>query len=210
MDAPRPILKAISVLLICQASRTVRNGRDTSAKRATDKVVQRKAEHHQPPPPPPMEAPAWRLLTAAKVRRWPGVGKEGGALHLLDVVEAGDADEAVGEGEVHARISERTSSGGAAVHGELPHHPVAVVVVARDDGGVEAGPAVGVSVRLSADSNSMQGVQPLLRRYWTWRAISWSERGEEGESLEEPEGEGRKRSRSARCEKKTIAFSRSG
>jgi hypothetical protein len=23
----------------------------------------------------------------------------------------------------------------------------------------------------------MQGVQPLLRRYWTWRAISWSERG---------------------------------
>ena len=30
---------------------------------------------------------------------------------------------------------------------------------------------------LSADSNSMQGVQPLLRRYCTWRAISWSERG---------------------------------
>ena len=23
----------------------------------------------------------------------------------------------------------------------------------------------------------MQGVQPLLRRYWTWRATSWSERG---------------------------------
>jgi hypothetical protein len=23
----------------------------------------------------------------------------------------------------------------------------------------------------------MQGVQPLLRRYCTWRAISWSERG---------------------------------
>jgi hypothetical protein len=23
----------------------------------------------------------------------------------------------------------------------------------------------------------MQGVQPLLRRYWTWRAISWSDRG---------------------------------
>jgi hypothetical protein len=29
----------------------------------------------------------------------------------------------------------------------------------------------------SADSNSMQGVQPLLRRYCTWRAISWSDRG---------------------------------
>jgi len=30
---------------------------------------------------------------------------------------------------------------------------------------------------LSALSNSMQGVQPLLSRYCTWRAISESDRG---------------------------------
>ena len=50
---------------------------------------------------------------------------------------------------------------------------------------------------LSADSNSMQGVQPLLRRYWTWRAISWSDRGGRKEKvsknlmLGEGVGEGR-------------------
>ena len=48
----------------------------------------------------------------------------------------------------HARTSWRTSSVGAAVHGELPHHPVAVVVVTRVDAVVNAGPAVGVAVRL--------------------------------------------------------------
>ena len=49
------------------------------------------------------------------------VGKEGGALHLLDVVETGDADEALGKAWVHARISWRTSSGLLQLQdGELP------------------------------------------------------------------------------------------
>ena len=141
------------------------------------------------------------------------VGKEGGALHLLDVVEAGDADEALGEGlGARADLLEDLIGVGAAVHGELPHHPVAVVVVARDDGGVEAGPAVGVSVRLvgglELDAGSPAVVEEVLDLAGD---LLVGEGGEEGESLEEPEGEGRKRSRSARCaKKKTIAFSRSG
>jgi len=45
----------------------------------------------------------------------------------------------------------------------------------------------------------MQGVQPLLRRYWTWRAISWSERGGRKEKVSknlEKESEGKGASRS--------------
>jgi hypothetical protein len=40
----------------------------------------------------------------------------------------------------------------------------------------------------------MQGVQPLLRRYCTWRAISWSERGGRKEKVSknlEEEAKGR-------------------
>ena len=117
------------------------------------------------------------------------VGKEGGALHLLDVVEAGDADEAVGEGGgARADLREDLLGVGAAVHGELPHHPVAVVVVARDDGGVEAGPAVGVSVRLvgglELDAGSPAVVEEVLDLAGD---LLVGEGGEEGESLEEPE-----------------------
>jgi hypothetical protein len=36
----------------------------------------------------------------------------------------------------------------------------------------------------------MQGVQPLLRRYWTWRATSWSERGGRKEKVSKNLGEG--------------------
>ena len=99
------------------------------------------------------------------------------------------ADEAPGEGAgARADLLEDLLGVGAAVHGELPHHPVAVVVVTRVDAVVNAGPAVGVAVRLLGGLELDAGVQPLLRRYCTWRAISWSDRGEEGESLEEPEG----------------------
>jgi hypothetical protein len=47
---------------------------------------------------------------------------------------------------------------------------------------------------LPAPSNSMQGAQPLLMRYWTWRAISWSERGGRKEKVSKNlRGEGARR-----------------
>ena len=150
-------------------------------------------------------------LEGAVVRR--AVREEGGALDLLDVVETRDANEAVGErAGARADLGEDLIRGGAAVHGELPHHPVAVVVVTRVDVVVNVGPAVGVAVRLlgglELDAGSPAVVEEVLDLAGD---LLVGEGGKEGESLEEPEGEGRKRSRSARCaKKKTIAFSRSG
>ena len=131
---------------------------------------------------------AGHRLEGAVVRR--AVREEGGALDLLDVVETRDANEAVGErAGARADLGEDLIRGGAAVHGELPHHPVAVVVVARDDGGVEAGPAVGVSVRLvgglELDAGSPAVVEEVLDLAGD---LLVGEGGEEGEGLEEPEG----------------------
>ena len=53
----------------------------------------------------------------------------------------------------------------------------------------------------------MQGVQPLLRRYWTWRAISWSERGGRKEKVSknlEKESEGKGASRSENCRQGAV------
>eukprot|EP00352_Strombidinopsis_acuminata_P004772 CAMPEP_0176363430 /NCGR_PEP_ID=MMETSP0126-20121128/19105_1 /TAXON_ID=141414 ORGANISM="Strombidinopsis acuminatum, Strain SPMC142" /NCGR_SAMPLE_ID=MMETSP0126 /ASSEMBLY_ACC=CAM_ASM_000229 /LENGTH=188 /DNA_ID=CAMNT_0017719709 /DNA_START=117 /DNA_END=682 /DNA_ORIENTATION=- len=116
------------------------------------------------------------------------VGKEGGALDLLDVVEAGDADEALGEGTgAGADLLENLLGVGAAVHGELPHHPVAVVVVASVDGGVEARPAVGLGVSLlgglELDAGSPAVVEEVLHLAGD---LAVREGGEEGEGLEEP------------------------
>ena len=121
------------------------------------------------------------------------VGKEGGALDLLDVVEAGDADEALGEGAgAGADLLEDLLGVGAAVHGELPHHPVAVVVVARVDGGVEAGPAVGVSVRLVGGLELNAGSPAVVEEVLNLAGdLGVGEGGAEGESLEEPEGKER-------------------
>jgi len=121
------------------------------------------------------------------------VGQEGGALHLLDVVEAGDADEALGEGAgARADLLEDLLGVGAAVHGELPHHPVAVVVVTRVDVVVNAGPAVGVAVRLlgglELDAGSPAVVEEVLHLAGD---LLVRQGGEEGESLEEPGGEAR-------------------
>mmetsp|Transcript_59441 Transcript_59441/g.143493 ORF Transcript_59441/g.143493 Transcript_59441/m.143493 type:complete len:209 (+) Transcript_59441:151-777(+) len=128
---------------------------------------------------------AGHRLEGAVVRR--AVREEGGALDLLDVVEAGDADEALGEGlGARADLLEDLIGVGAAVHGELPHHPVAVVVVARVDGGVEAGPAVGVAVRLAGtlelDAGSPAVVDEVLDLAGD---LLVGEGGEEGEGLEE-------------------------
>ena len=117
------------------------------------------------------------------------VGKEGGALHLLDVVEAGDADEALGERRgARADLLQNLFGVGAAVHGELPHHPVAVVVVARVDAGVQVGPAVAVSVRLvrglELDAGSPAVVEEVLDLAGD---LLVRQGGEEGESFEEPD-----------------------
>jgi len=117
------------------------------------------------------------------------VGKEGGALHLLDVVETGDADEALGEGlGARADLLEDLIGVGAAVHGELPHDPVAVVVVARVDGGVEVGPAVGVGVGLGGRLELNAGGPAVVEEVLDLAGdLLVGEGGEEGESLEEPE-----------------------
>jgi len=56
----------------------------------------------------------------------------------------------------------------------------------------------------------MQGVQPLLRRYCTWRAISWSDRGGRKEKVSknlEEEAEGRAEvSGCSRATKKTGSY----
>ena len=129
------------------------------------------------------------------------VGKEGGALHLLDVVEAGDADEALGVGlGARADLLEDLIGVGAAVHGELPHDPVAVVVVARGDGGVEAGPAVGVGVGLGGRLELNAGGPAVVEEVLDLAGdLLVGEGGEEGESLEEPEEkEGGRRSETVR------------
>ena len=117
------------------------------------------------------------------------MGKEGGALHLLDVVETGDADEALGEGlGARADLLEDLIGVGAAVHGELPHDPVAVVVVARGDGRVEAGPAVGVGVGLGGRLELNAGGPAVVEEVLDLAGdLLVGEGGEEGESLEEPE-----------------------
>ena len=120
------------------------------------------------------------------------VRQEGGALHLLDVVEAGDADEALREGRgARADLLEDLFGGGAAVHGELPHHPVAVVVVTGVDGVVNVGPAVRVSVRLvgglELDAGGPAVVEEVLHLAGD---LLVGEGGEEGESFEEPGGGG--------------------
>jgi len=119
------------------------------------------------------------------------VGKEGGALDLLDVVEAGNADEALGEGGgAGADLLEDLIGVGAAVHGELPHNPVAVVVVARGDGHVHTAPAVGVGVGLGGGLELNAGGPAVVEEVLDLAGdLLVGEGGEEGESLEEP-GEG--------------------
>ena len=96
-----------------------------------------------------------------------------------------------GKAEVHADLREDLLGVGAAVPRGASLHPVAVVVVARVDGGVEAGPAVGVSVRLvgglELDAGSPAVVEEVLDLAGD---LLVGEGGEEGESLEEPEGRG--------------------
>ena len=117
--------------------------------------------------------------------------KEGGALDLLDVVEAGNADEALGEGGgAGADLLEDLIGVGAAVHGELPHNPVAVVVVARGDGHVHTAPAVGVGVGLGGGLELNAGGPAVVEEVLDLAGdLLVGEGGEEGESLEEP-GEG--------------------
>ena len=127
--------------------------------------------------------------------------KEGGALDLLDVVEAGNADEALGEGGgAGADLLEDLIGVGAAVHGELPHNPVAVVVVARGDGHVHTAPAVGVGVGLGGGLELNAGGPAVVEEVLDLAGdLLVGEGGEEGESLEEPgEKEGVRRSATER------------
>ena len=119
------------------------------------------------------------------------VGEEGGALDLLDVVEAGNTDEALGEGAgAGADLLEDLLGVGAAVHGELPHDPVAVVVVAGVHGVVHVGPAVGVGVGLVGGLELNAGSPAVVEEVLDLAGdLLVGEGGEEGESLEEP-GEG--------------------
>ena len=136
------------------------------------------------------------------------VGEEGGALDLLDVVEAGNADEALGEGAgAGADLGEDLLGVGAAVHGELPHDPVAVVVVAGVHGVVHVGPAVGVGVGLVGGLELNAGSPAVVEEVLDLAGdLLVGEGGEEGESLEEPgEGErGKGASRSENCRQGAV------
>ena len=88
-----------------------------------------------------------------------------------------------------------TSSGSlAAVHGELPHNPVTVVVVTGVDGGVHAAQtvAVGVGVRrvFELDARGPAVVQQVLHLLGDFGV---GERRQEGEGLEHPVGVGEER-----------------
>ena len=139
------------------------------------------------------------------------VGEEGGALDLLDVVEAGNADEALGEGAgAGADLGEDLLGVGAAVHGELPHDPVAVVVVAGVHGVVHVGPAVGVGVGLVGGLELNAGSPAVVEEVLDLAGdLLVGEGGEEGESLEEP-GEGKRWERGVEVRELSAGSSRGG
>jgi len=110
------------------------------------------------------------------------------ALDLLDVVETRDAHVAVREGSLaRLALSEDFVRVGAAVHGELPHNPVAVVIVTGVDGGVQVGPAVAISVGVGLifelDARSPAVVQQVLHLLGDFGI---GERRQEGEGLKHP------------------------
>ena len=122
------------------------------------------------------------------------VDQERRALDLLDVVETGDADVAIREGlDGSLDFGEDFVGVLAAVHRELPHNPVAVVVVARVDGGVKVGPAVAVSVGVGfvfeLDARSPAVVEQVLDLLGDFGI---GERRQEGEGLEHPKRRRRK------------------
>ena len=116
------------------------------------------------------------------------VSQERGALHLLDVVEASDADVAFREA-LDAGVDFRNDFIRvlAAVHGELPHNPVTVVVVTGVDGGVHVRPAVAVGVRVRGvfelNARGPAVVQQVLHLLGDFGV---GERRQEGEGLEHP------------------------
>ena len=133
------------------------------------------------------------------------------ALDLLDVVETRDAHVAVREGSLaRLALSEDFVRVGAAVHGELPHNPVAVVVVTGVDGGVQVGPAVAISVGVGLifelDARSPAVVQQVLHLLGDFGV---GERRQEGEGLEHPTRRENKREQKVSTRIITVAYSTS-
>merc|ERR1712028_291991 len=106
------------------------------------------------------------------------VHQEGHGLHLLDVIEAAHADVSIGEGRLAGPdlVDDRVGIG-AAEHRQLPHGPVPVVVVASDEGRVNAGAAVVGSVCARLIGEPRQGVAPVRTMYSICFLMSSSERG---------------------------------
>ena len=134
---------------------------------------------------------------ARRVIRRRAVGQERRALDLLDVVEASDADKAIREHlGAHLDLSDDLFRVGAAVHRELPHDPVTVVIVAGVDGGVQTRPPVAVSVGVftifKLDARSPAVVQQVLNLLGHFGI---GERRQEGESLEHPARRGKQNKR---------------
>ena len=133
------------------------------------------------------------LVNGARRTGGRAVHQEASALDLLDVVEADNADVALREALLgHVDFGEHLVGVLAAVHGELPHNPVAVVVVQGVDGRVEVGPAVAVSVGVigifELDARSPAVVEQVLALLGDFGV---GERRQEGEGLEHPEREGK-------------------
>merc|ERR1711998_58437 len=115
------------------------------------------------------------------------VHDEGHGLHLLVGVEAGHAHVAGGEGSsALLHLHEDLVGVGAAEHGQLPHGPVAVVVVAAGRGGHHTGGAV-VGGHGARGVGELKGRGPALGHDVAdlLGNVHGGQRGEEGQGLEE-------------------------
>jgi hypothetical protein len=86
--------------------------------------------HSQASCRPAVRARSVSLGAAGLLAAWGLVGEEHDALHLPDVVESEDADVVVGIGLLGLlKLGVHLGGVGAAEHGQLPHGPVAAIVV---------------------------------------------------------------------------------
>ena len=115
--------------------------------------------------------------------------KESSALNLLLVIESDETDVSTGEGlGAASNLLEDLRTISAAEHGELPHGPVTVVLVSGR-GSLEAD-GVGVTDVSTLGVRELEAGGPAIADNVInlLGDLRVGERGEERESLEEPEG----------------------
>mmetsp|Transcript_21111 Transcript_21111/g.54121 ORF Transcript_21111/g.54121 Transcript_21111/m.54121 type:complete len:225 (+) Transcript_21111:142-816(+) len=110
--------------------------------------------------------------------------KEGAHLHLLLGVEGRHADVALGEGGAGSgNLGQNLAGVGAAEHGQLPHRPVTVVVVARQGALDAGGEHVGGGGGLLGGDLKAGGPAVANDVVDLARDLLLGQRGQEGEGL---------------------------